>query len=379
MKKSLITLISAVLLISCNKQDKFHVSGAVKGAKNQTLYFEHNGLLKTNTLDSVKLDKDGNFSFKSNRPAYPDLYNLRLGNKLIIFAVDSCEELVLDANNENFAIDYTVKGSATSLEIQKLRKSVMKIQRELNETNPEMSAETRNKRYAEIQREIEAHKDSARSLILRNPRSLAAYFALYQKVNDIYLFSPYSKTDRPFYSAVATSFNAYMPEYERTKNIYNLVIDAIHSERDVKEKELMHKLMEESGKGYIDIALKDKNNKEHKLSNLEGKVVLLDFSAYESDQSVEYTFALRDLYNKFHKRGLEIYQVSLDRNKLSWEKSVENIPWICVRDEEGPNAVCTATYNITSLPTNFLINKKGNIVARSLPFNELSKQIEKSL
>jgi len=112
---------------------------------------------------------------------------------------------------------------------------------------------------------------------------------------------------------------------------------------------------------------------------LEGKVVLIDFSAYQGEQSVDYTFSLRELYNKYHTRGFEIFQVSLDDNKQLWEQSVTNIPWICVRDEKGPNTTVVTSYNISSLPTTFLMNKQGNIIARSLNYNELVKEIEKIL
>jgi glutathione peroxidase-family protein len=170
-----------------------------------------------------------------------------------------------------------------------------------------------------------------------------------------------------------------MTEYNRTKNIYNLVMDAITNERKSKEKEMWEKVMEESGKGYIDIALNDRNDKERKLSDLEGKVVLIDFSSYDSKESVSYTFGLRDLYNKYSNKGFEIYQVSLDRNKLMWQKAVENIPWVCVRDEAGPQTSYLLTYNIRSIPTTFLLNKKGEIVARDLDLTTLENTIKKSL
>jgi hypothetical protein len=379
MKKSLFILFILVGIIACKNNTKFHVSGTVKDAAGQTLYLEHNGLSKISVLDSVKLGENGEFSFKSIRPEYPDFYNLKLNSKVITFAVDSCEDIVFAANETNFSTNYTVKGSETSSQILQLRKSVMNIQMNSNELTDKLSAEERNAKIAEIEKDIEVHKVIARKLILQNPRSVAAYFAIYQKVNNSYLFSPYNKSDRPFCAAVATSFNAFMPDYDRTKNIYNLVMDAIHSDREAKSKEAMQKAIAQSNTGYIDIKLNDKTGKERKLSELEGKVVLIDFSAYESEKSIDYTFALRDLYNRYHKRGFEIYQVSLDRNKIIWEQSVENIPWICVRDEDVPNSVYAGTYNISSIPTNFLMTKKGLITSRSLPFSELAKQIEKDL
>ena len=55
------------------------------------------------------------------------------------------------------------------------------------------------------------------------------------------------------------------------------------------------------------------------LSDLRGKVIVLDFSAIEMEQSKGYIFELRELYNRYQSRGMAIYSVSLDRNKLLWE------------------------------------------------------------
>jgi len=379
MKNALILLLILVGLVSCNQNKRFTVSGTIENADGDMLYIEHTGLLKTTLLDSVKLNANGEFKFKAERPTYPDFYRLRLDDKTIAFAVDSCEDINIVAKYDNFATEYTLTGSETSIQIQKLRKSVMNIQRKANALRSDLSTEERIAKIADIEKDIEIHKEMARKLILQNPRSSAAYFAIYQKVNNTYLFSPYIKTDKPYCAAVATSYNAFMPEYERTKNLYSLVMDAITTERSAKQKEAWNEVLEKEGTGYIDIELPDKNKVTRKLSDLEGKVILLDFSAYTGEQSVDYTFSLRELYNKYHNRGFEIYQVSLDENKKLWEQSVANIPWICVRDEKGPNTTAVASYNISSLPTTFLMNKEGNIIARNLKYDELVKEIEKSL
>ena len=378
MKKSLLLLFVLTVFFSCKKNNNFHVSGTVKDAAGQLLYIEHNGLLKTTVLDSVKLGDDGKFSFTCERPQYPDFYRLRLNENVITFAVDSCEYISFVSKTNGFSTDYIVKGSQPSVEIQKLRLSLVKIQQHVNELN-ELSGSARDAKLSEVKAEIEAHKNMAKKMILENPCSTAAYFAIYQQINDTYLFSPYVKEDSPFCKAVATSYNAYMPDYERTKNLYSLVIDAIKTERKAQSKQVWQEVLQKVGKGYIDIDLKDKKNIFHKLSDLEGKLVLIDFSAYEADQSVDYTFELRDLYNKYHSRGFEIYQISLDRNKQLWEQSVENIPWICVRDENGPETKSVASYNVSSVPTTFLLTKQGTIISRSPGFAELDKLIQKNL
>jgi peroxiredoxin len=379
MKKFLILLLLFSILFSCQQHNKFHVSGKVNEAKGKMLYFEYNGLLRTTILDSVKLNKNGDFSFKSSRPAYPAFYRLRMDDKILIFAVDSCEDISIEANYANFATDYRLNGSESSLQIQKLRKSVLNIQRKVNEITSNLSAEEQNAKIADVEKDINAHKEMARKLILQNPRSMAAYYALYQKVNDTYLFSPYIKSDKPYCAAVATSFNVYMPEYERSKNLYNLVMDAIRTDQKQKDKEEWNEILAKEGKGYINIELPDAKNQIRKLSSLEGKVILIDFSAYEMKGSVDYTFSMRDLFNKYHSQGFEIYQISLDQNKSLWLNSTKTIPWICVRDEKGPETRYINAYNISSIPTNFLMNRKGTIIGRNYDFNQLPHEIEKNL
>lgn len=364
-----------LLLVGCNK-NKFTVEGQISHANGNMLYFEHTGLLKTVTLDSAKLGSNGTFKFKADKPLYPDFYRLRMDNRFINFAVDSTGHITINASDDDFATGYKVEGSETSMQMKDLRLSVSEIQRKANKLKTDMSVEARNLLIAEIEADIEVHKEKARRLILENPRSAVAYFAIYQQINNTYIFSPFVIADKPYCAAVATSWYTYMPEYERSKNLYNWVMDAIKVERKEKQNLAWREVIENEGKGYIDIDQTDKNGLTQSLSSLEGKLILLDFSVYESDKSVPYTFELRELYNKYRTRGLEIYQVSVDRNKLLWENSVENIPWICVRDESGISA---RNYNVTDLPTIFLINRKGEIAGRFFDFKLLDKEIQKLL
>lgn len=379
MRKNFLIITFLVFLYSCNQNKSFKIDGIVNNAPNKMLYLEHNGLLETVVIDSVELKNDGSFSFKASRPEYPDFYRLRLDDKNIDFAVDSCEEIKIKADFTNFSTGYTIEGSQTSSDILKLRTSLSAIQAKVNALNPDLSVDVRNARLTEIEAAIEAHKTMARKLILQNPRSSVAYFAIYQKINDTYLFSPYIKADKPFCAAVATSYNAFMPEYIRSKNLYALVMDAIKTERKNQNEAVWRQIVDKSSTGYIDIALNDRAGNVRKLSELEGKVILIDFSAYEMENNVAYTFELRELFNKYNSKGFEIYQISLDRSKLVWENGSSNVPWISVRDEKGQAASCVATYNVQSIPTMFLMDRKGIIVSRVSDFKTLDSAIAKLL
>lgn len=379
MKKYLITILAFGLLTACNTGNKFKLEGTIEGGDGEMVYLEHTGLMKSTVIDSTRINSDGEFHFRANRPAYPDFYKLTLGTKQIHFAVDSTETIRIESSFDNFSSDYTISGSESNTDIQLLRKSVIEIQKKANQLIRGMNEADRNKLMDEIIAMVEAHKKMARPIILKNPKSTAAYFAIFQKINNTYIFSPYVKEDRPYCAAVATSYNTFMPAYDRSKNLYSLVMDAIKKERQARRQENWQEIVKELGTGFIDIELADKQGTLRKLSDLKGKVVLVDFSAYESRESVQYTFALRELYNKYSARGFEIYQIALDRNKLLWQEAVDNIPWICVRDENGPNTVHAATYNVTSLPSYFLISRNGDIIGRDMDLQTLEREIEKQL
>ena len=379
MNRVILLLIAAVVLQACQQHTKFRIEGRIANATDKTLYFEHSGLSQTTVLDSVTLDADGSFSFKSNRPAYPDFYRLRIDDKFIHLAIDSTETLTIKADLTNFATGYTIEGSQANTDILKLRSSVSAIQAKLNSISPNMSTEARSAKIVEIETAIDKHKAMAKQLILANPRSSVAYFAIFQKINNTYLFSPYVKDDKPFCAAVATAYNVFMPEYNRTKHLYALVVDAIKNERREIQKANWQSLVDSASTGYIEIALNDRNGKLRKLSELEGKVVLIDFSAFEMENNVAYTFELRELHNKFRSRGFEIFQVSLDRSKLLWEEATANVPWVSVRDDNGQQSEYIRAYNVNQIPTLFVMDKKGVIVSRAESFKTAASTIESLL
>lgn len=370
MKIYLLFVIATTLLVGCTHKS-FTVSGEIEGAESEMLYLEHLSLAKTVILDSVKMKKSS-FSFKSDAPLYPDLYRLRFKNQHFIFPVDSTEHIVVKATADSFSYP-EIENSTSAVTLQALRKSVSQLQ-------ANYGALQRNEIVAEdLMAQIEEHKEKARQIILENPRSIVAYYAVFQKLGDYFVFTPYDPADRPYCAAVATAFNAFMPEYNRTKSLYSVVLDAIKSDRAAKNNELLQALVDSAETSFLEIELGDKDKVSRKLSSLKGKVVLLDFSMFESEQSVQHTFALRDLHNKYAARGFEIYQVSADRNQLLWEQSVENLPWVSVRDKNGPRATCFTTYNVQSLPTIFLLDKKGEIVGRNLSMEALEQAIEQCL
>ena len=106
---------------------------------------------------------------------------------------------------------------------------------------------------------------------------------------------------------------------------------------------------------------------------------MLDFTAYTHPQSSARVLGLRNLYEKYRTQGLEIYQISLDENEHFWKTVVENLPWVCVRDSEGLYSRNAALYGVRELPTYFLINRAGEIIARDTAVKDLETEIQQLL
>jgi len=88
---------------------------------------------------------------------------------------------------------------------------------------------------------------------------------------------------------------------------------------------------------------------------------------------------LRDLYNKYAGQGLEIYQVSLDADEHFWKTSADNLPWVCVRDENGIYSTNAALYGVKNLPALFLINRNNELRARGETIKDLEGTIKSML
>ena len=95
--------------------------------------------------------------------------------------------------------------------------------------------------------------------------------------------------------------------------------------------------------------------------------------------SQERILALRKLYDKYHSRGLEIYQVSLDPDEHYWKTMSEQLPWVCVWDQEGLENDIVLIYNLQQLPTWFLIDRSNTLVGRMELLQDLEKEIERLL
>lgn len=380
MKKVFLMALAAIALSACDSKPKFKVEGEVSGADGKMLYLEASALEGVVPLDSVKLKGNGSFTFKQARPASPEFYRLRVDDKIINFSIDSTETVSVKAPYADFATAYTVEGSDNSSKIKELAMKQMKLQADVNSLLQEMQA---HKMGVDVFNDsltalLKNYKDEVKvGYIFAAPNTAAAYFALFQKLNNYLIFDPLnSKDDVKCFAAVATSLNNAYPHADRSKNLYNIVIKGMKNTRTPQQKTL--EIPEEtiSEAGVIDINLRDMKGNAHRLSELNGKAVILDFTIYQSAVSATHNYMLLELYNKYADRGLEVYQVSLDADEHYWKTIADNLPWICVRDGNGIYSSITSLYNVQSVPTLFLINKNNELSDRGENIKDLEAAVK---
>ena len=364
-------------LSACNNSSDFTVKGVVAGADGQLMYLENVGISNVVTLDSIKLAPGGKFKFTEKRPEYPDFYRLRLNNQLINFAVDSTETISFVADAGTFATSYSVEGSENSKAI----KAITLAQLDANQAISRLRKEYEDKMISDttyrmkVLAAADAYKEVARKYIYSAPMSTAAYFALFQQIDGLLFFDLYDRKDVKAHGAVATSYNHTYPESPRSKHLYNLTLQSMKVLR--AQRPVDYSNVETKEISFLDIELPDVRGEVVKLSTVApGKVVLINFTAYQTEWSPALNMALGELYTKYHDQGLEIYQVSLDSDFHFWRNGASNLPWVTVHDPQSVYSQVAGLYNVKQLPALFILDRKGNLVKRVEDVKKLEADVK---
>ena len=376
--KAAAVVLAALSVASCNN-NKFTVEGQISGAKDSVLYFENVGLEGINVLDSVKLSDAGDFSFSQDANQAPEFYRLRIADQIINVSIDSTETVQIKGQYPGMASNYTVSGSDNCDKIRELALKQIDLQAKAIalQSNTELGIVKAND---SIQTLIDAYKDEVkRNYIYKEPYKAYAYFALFQAIGNYLIFNPRNnKDDIKAFAAVATSWDTYYPHAERGQNLHNIAIEGMKNQRivDSQNADIQVDASKVQEAGVLDIALLDNKGVMRHLTDLKGQVVLLDFHIFAMDDSPARIITLRELYNKYHAQGLEIFQVSLDPDEHFWKQQTAALPWINVRDEDGVNSSRLTLYNIQAVPDFFIIDRGNNLVKRAAQIKDLEAEIK---
>lgn len=367
--------------VSCTEK-KFNINGSIAQANDSVLYLENIGIDGITAVDSLKLGENGDFSFSHTAPEAPEFYRLRISDQIINISIDSTETVTVKADYPTMAQQYTVEGSEESNVIKELSAKQMQLREALLkiEENEALSYQVAGDSIMKV---IEAYKDDIKNnYIFKNPNKASSYFALFQTIGSYLIFNPReNEADIKAFAAVATSWDVYYPEAVRGKNLHNIAIEGMKNIRLMQNKQAASSidLSQIEATNIINVSLLDNKGNLRNLTDLKGKVVMLDFHIYGGEASTKRIMLLRELYSKYNSQGFEIYQVGLNDDEHFWKTQTEALPWICVHDKQGANSVTLRQYNVQSIPTFFLIDKTNTLHKRDLQIEDIDAEIKSLL
>lgn len=366
---------------SCNEK-KFHIDGTITGAADSTLYFENMGLDGAVKIDSAKLSEDGTFAFEGTAPTAPEFYRLRIAGQFINIAIDSTETINIKAQYPQMATQYEVSGSEDCQRIKELSLMQSSLQAQVNAIarNPELGAQAAADSVSRI---VEAYKTRVKTeYIFKAPMKASSYFALFQTIyaggQPVLLFNPRtSEQDIKVFGAVATSWDTFYPNEKRGENLHNIAIEGMKDVRYLRSQQQAEEI--EASKvntsGILDFTLTDNTGAARSLSSLKGNVVLLDFHLFADQNSMKRIMSLRELYNKYHAQGFQIYQVAIDGDEHFWKTQTAALPWISTRVDDNTSSVLQL-YNVQQVPTFFLLDRSCNVVKRDAQIKDIDAEIK---
>lgn len=143
----------------------------------------------------------------------------------------------------------------------------------------------------------------------------------------------------------------------------------------------LKKDLPEPGDVYIDLSISNAEGEIKKISDLTGKLTLLQFWDSNCAPSRIMNSTLTDVYKKYHQEGFEIISISKDSDKESWLRAIkeDGLNWPNLSNLQGWNGEGFKTYGVSATPINFLINNKGIIIERNLRGDEIENKIKEHL
>jgi len=380
MKKILIIFVVVLFAASCSKSG-YKISGILENANGDTLILQMVKTQSLETVDSVVVDASGQFKMKGELEN-ADFFLLKKDpNNLITLILEPGQQLTINGDLDDFANNYDVTGSAGSKLIKefntKLDETLFKITI-LNKIysdslgSPNM-AEIVNDLQERSEKILEEQKDFSTEFVRNNVGSLASILVLYQQISPQYnVFDPIEDYEY-FFMVDSAIFDKYS-QSGAASTLHAHVTDLKQRIEKIREKD---KLMS-PGSSSPEIALPTPEGDTIRLSSTRGKIVLLDFWAAWCKPCRDENPNLVANYKKYHDMGFEIFQVSLDQTLDQWVKGIEDDKlgeWIHVSDLKFWNSVVVPAFYIEAIPTNFLLDKEGKIIAKNLRGKALSDKL----
>lgn len=340
---------------------QFTVSGKISHFRDSVIYMNY-GPFDGSRTDTVKVS-NGQFVFSGSvtEPVPAMIFTPTFHVKIDLYVDNAAIAITGDADS---MYSYKVSGNAAVNEYEAFNQSIIAHRR----ATIALYNEAYNKKNAgdsiaaaRIQQEADSQYRYEREMRLDFIRTHPASYVSARELLQL--------TD-----------NAFLAE---SRKLYSALDEKVRQSAQGKELAARIALLStiETGKNALDFTQQSIEGKPIKLSSFRGKYVLLEFWASWCGPCRGENPNLRQQYQLYRNRGLEIIGVSLDHDKQAWKQAIgkDQLPWIHVSDLKGWKNEVSTSYGIMGVPANFLIDPNGKIVAQNLRGEALNKKLAEVL
>jgi peroxiredoxin len=300
----------------------------------------------------------------------PDFFQLKVFDNQVI-------PLVLNPKEPNITIEIDYSPAEFGYEIQGSRDSqyylalnqtfagfrvqVSELQTQKQNASTDAEKSSIDQKYESLQKESVAKIKTMIDTIAPSVVALVATDGLDEEQEYEYL------------AKIAKVFKEKLPDSKYTKKFVNRI--GVLAQQMEANKHLA------IGNPAPEIDLENPTGTKVKLSSLKGKVVLIDFWASWCGPCRMENPNVVKIYDKYKSQGFEVYGVSLDRERTAWVKAIQadKLTWLHVSDLKFWQSEAARTYQVQAIPQTYLIDKKGNILAKNLRGEDLAHKIAEAV